>query len=603
MKMRRPTKQRARQWEATSLLLWLLLLPAAATVTGCADPSCRPLVTTREGTVRGTVGQSADGRPYLAFRGVRYGAPPVGALRFQPPLRHPGWQGVVEADRHGTHCLQVDSMDGDTIKGAEDCLFANVYSPRLPDPSRPATAGLPVMVFIHGGGFTIGSGDDEFYGPSYFMDEDVVLVTFNYRLGPFGFFTTHDAAAPGNYGLLDQVLLLHWVQDNIAAFGGDPRAVTIFGVSAGGASVSLLVLSPLARGLFHRAISQSGTSVASFAASGRRKDAAQTLAARLGCPTGDSAALVGCVRAAPAEAVVRSVRGEKELFQPRMDGADSRQPLLPDDPRRLLERGAFNRVPWISGITAEEGAFFLPFTVANTTLMAGVFAGQPAAWARLADLCDDSRYRVLDCGYSVEGQGARVRQFYVSSPAGGGGVPGPNNLLPVVRVLSDRLFVAPMVAETRLASRFTTVYRYLLDERGAGRLTYRRRHPAPVAVPDFGPTHADDVLYLFSNSQLPTSPRNTPSGHLIRLIVSTWVTFARTGRPAAPGLPDWPAFTELTQQHMRLNTAPSVDQRLFEARADFWQTVPINEPWRHVVQMSCRLGGAASGQPGTATGF
>ena len=243
------------------VLLYVVLLLAAMTA-GCVENDTgRPLVATREGLVRGAIARSAAGRLFYSFKGIRYARAPVGSLRFQPPQRHPGWSGIADGLSHGSVCPQLDFLANFTLKGSEDCLFANVYTPRLPTTPRSA-GGLPVMVFIHDGGFTMGRGDADVYGPQYFMDEDVVLVTFNYRLGALGFFTTHDGHASGNYGLLDQVLLLRWVQDNIAAFGGDPGSVTIFGESAGASSVSILVLSPLTRGLLHHAISQSGTAVA-----------------------------------------------------------------------------------------------------------------------------------------------------------------------------------------------------------------------------------------------------------------------------------------------------------------------------------------------------
>ncbi|XP_037079061.1 cocaine esterase-like [Pollicipes pollicipes] len=401
---------------APAVLLSLTLLLTAAA--GYPDVQSRPLVATREGIVRGVARRSAAGGLFFGFKGIPYARAPLGPLRFQPPQRHPGWADVLDGLKHGRTCLQYNAFKSNSLEGDEDCLFANVYTPQLPALER-AVGGLPVMVFIHAGGFTMGSGDEEIYGPNYFMDEAVVLVTFNYRLGSFGFFTTRDKNAPGNYGLLDQVMLLQGVRDNIARFGGDPATVTVFGTSAGGASVSLLVLSPLAKGLFHHAISQSA--------------------------------------------------------------------------------------------------------------------------------------------------------------------------------IGDRVFVVPMSEEVRLASLHAPVYKYVLDYRGPGRLS-----PAElfgIDAPIIDPSHGDDLVYLFSNAKQAAYPADSPTYTMIRFMVSLWTSFARTGRPSSTVLPtpDWPVFTEHSQRHMRLNAEPSVGERLFDERVRFWQSVRINEAWRHEVQTSCLPNGAEYG--------
>ncbi|XP_043212859.1 juvenile hormone esterase-like [Amphibalanus amphitrite] len=563
-----------------------LLVTSAAGCSGQDDG--RPLIATREGLIRGAIGRSVAGRLFYSFKGIRYAEPPVGSLRFQPPQRHLAWRGVADGLSHGKVCPQFDKLANNTLKGDEDCLFANVYTPRLPDPSRPATAGLPVMVYIHGGGLVTGSGDDDIYGPSYFMDEDVVLVTFNYRLNTFGFFTTHDAAATGNYGLLDQVLLLQWVQDNIAAFGGDPHAVTIFGESAGGASVSLLMLSPLAKGLFHHAITQSGTALARWGLGSRKENAAEKLAALLGCPTEDVTAMVECIRKQPWKKIAEHTKTLKPGFQEQLRvDRDAENPLIPDDPHLLLARGEFNLVPWMSGLTQEEGAFFAPSLFANKRAVEALSEGNLSAWAQTAGLVTASGVNKLDCGADPMKEAKRVYDFYV-----GDRDVDTSSLLPLTQSWADRHLVSPMAAEMTLASQYAPVYKYLLDHIGPGRLSQADVNLFRPGVPDFGTTHADDILYLFSNDKLPPARRGTPTHTMVRFMVNVWTMFARTGRPGSDVLPmpDWPVFTELHQRHMRLNTAPSVGERLFQERIDFWKTVPINEPWRHPVEDGLCLG-------------
>ncbi|XP_037068914.1 cholinesterase-like [Pollicipes pollicipes] len=254
-------------------------------------------------------------------------------------------------------------LNNNIMEGQEDCLFVNVYSPRLP--VSDGEPGLPVMVWIHEGAFISGSGDADLHGVDFLMDEDVVVVTLNYRLGVFGFFTTDDAAAPGNIGLLDQVLALQWVRNNIARFGGDPQLVTVFGESAGGASVSLQVISPLSgRPLPPGPVSQSGSASAFWALGDRQRSLALHFAAELGCPSEDSWAVVECVRHAPAADIMRVleslgpygalVEGGWNLFRPRVD-RESTSPFLPDQPNVLLQRGQFSRVPWMIGCNQDEG--------------------------------------------------------------------------------------------------------------------------------------------------------------------------------------------------------------------------------------------------------
>ncbi|XP_037080974.1 acylcarnitine hydrolase-like [Pollicipes pollicipes] len=574
---------------APAVLLSLTLLLTAAA--GYPDVQSRPLVATREGIVRGVARRSAAGGLFFGFKGIPYARAPLGPLRFQPPQRHPGWADVLDGLKHGRTCLQYNAFKNNSLEGDEDCLFANVYTPQLPALER-AVGGLPVMVFIHGGGFTMGSGDEEVYGPNYFMDETVVLVTFNYRLGPLGFFTAHDKSAPGNYGLLDQVMLLQWVRDNIARFGGDPAAVTVFGESAGGASVSLLVLSPLAKGLFHHAISQSGTALAIFAAGGKAKDFTQKFAEQLSCSVDDVSIMVECIRNAPSEDLMEAKKklGLQEiLFHPRVDN-ESESPLLPKDPRDLIKNGEFNLVPWMNGIAEEEGALFAPFFLQNKSVAEGVFSGNPITWGILTGLISESGAIPLDCGSDSNVEIAKVIDFYI-----GNDTLSHTNPLPFVQAVGDRLFVAPMSEEVRLASLHAPVYKYVLDYRGPGRLSAAEL--LGIDAPYMGPSHGDDLVYLFSNAKQAAYPADSPTYTMIRFMVSLWTSFARTGRPSSTVLPtpDWPAFTEQSQRHMRLNAEPSVGERLFEERVRIWQGVRMNEAWRHEVQTSCLPAGAEYG--------
>ncbi|CAG7716301.1 unnamed protein product [Allacma fusca] len=190
---------------------------------------------------------------YLEFLGIPYAKPPIGKLRFESPQPAEKWDGILSATEFGAECKGFEFMMEGSIQGDESCLFLNVMTPKLKDNSSTSGKLLPVLVYIHGGAFHMRSGKG--FGGKFLMDEDIVLVTINYRLGIFGFLNTDDSVIKGNMGLKDQVLALKWIQANIDLFGGDRNQVTIMGPSAGGASVHMLMLSPMGKGLFHRGIS------------------------------------------------------------------------------------------------------------------------------------------------------------------------------------------------------------------------------------------------------------------------------------------------------------------------------------------------------------
>ncbi|XP_043210841.1 juvenile hormone esterase-like [Amphibalanus amphitrite] len=562
------------------LLLWTTLLAAGVTSYYTGLPTRTRLVRTKEGPVRGYLERSASGKAFFAFRGIPYARPPVGELRFQPPQRHPGWKRPLDAKEHGSVCPQIDTFSETPLIGNEDCLFVNVYT-RQVRTRMQSVSSQPVMIFVHGGMYIRGSGNDRYYGPKYLMDEDIVLVTFNYRLGVFGFLTTYDAAAPGNSGLRDQVLLLQWVQDNIASFGGDPKAVTIFGESAGGVSVSLLVLSPLTKGLFHHAISQSGSALANFGASGRKMGFTDELAEKLGCPVANITEMVGCLTQVPSSQFLASASPFEHLYQPRVD-VEVEHPFLPEDPRLLLERGDFNLVPWMQGVTEEEGWPFVPIFAVVESIFLGVMEGDTFSWGLMSDLTTRTASSILECDADPTAEATKVRDFYTDLV-----IADLNPFLLVARVISDRFFNAALLAESSLASRHTAVYQYMFEYKGPGRLFFSNISTLEVSNTDAG--HGDELMYLFSQTELPLEKPGTPNHNMIRNMVSLWTSFARTGKPSSESsaAPDWPIFTEQSQRHMRLDSDLTVGEKLFEDRVKFWRTIAVNEPWRRPTGPDC----------------
>ncbi|KAK2587834.1 hypothetical protein KPH14_003932 [Odynerus spinipes] len=258
------------------------------------------ITTVKQGKLEGGVCQSVLGVSYICFKGIPFAAPPLGKLRFQDPEPPAPWTGVRDAWSIKVNCaLQKDEYPPFEIIGDEDCLYLNVYTPAL--------SGLrPVMVYIHGGGFLSGSGVDTFVKPDYLITKDVVLVTINYRLGFLGFLNLNDEVAPGNQGLKDQVAALKWIQENISNFGGDANNVTILGPSAGAASVHYLTLSPMAKGLFHKAICQSGASKCPWAWSESQAGYSFKLAAILGKDSRDPNEIVEFLRTVPASLITQA---------------------------------------------------------------------------------------------------------------------------------------------------------------------------------------------------------------------------------------------------------------------------------------------------------
>ncbi|MGC1107731.1 MAG: carboxylesterase family protein [Candidatus Acidiferrales bacterium] len=344
----------SRLWRQIAILsCTLLLLGGRARAAG--------QVRIASGIVEGTT--SADGTVRI-FEGIPYAAPPVGQLRWRAPQPAPVWQGVRKAAEFGARCMQgniysdMNFRDGGS---SEDCLYLNVWTP-----AKSADANLPVMVWIYGGGFAAGSTSEGRQDGEMLAKKGVVVVSMNYRLGVFGFFSypalTKESKykASGNYGLLDQVAALEWVQKNISAFGGDPHRVTIFGESAGSFSVSALVASPLARGLFERAIGESGAflgkapMVKSLAES---ETDGKEFAESLGANSLDA------LRAIPAaELLAAATKYNLTRFWPNVDGY-----FFPEDPHAIYASGKQSHVPLLAGWNMDEGGYRAFFQKANPT--------------------------------------------------------------------------------------------------------------------------------------------------------------------------------------------------------------------------------------------
>lgn len=469
-----------------------------------------------------------------AFKGIPYAAAPIGALRWRPPRPCPAWDGVRACDTFGPSCPQPGPLLGPPpAEMSEDCLYLNVWTA-----AASAAERRPVMLWIHGGGYTTGEGSSGFYDGTHFAGLGVVLVTINYRLGPFGFFAHPGLSAKagregaGNYGLLDQIAALKWVQRNIAAFGGDPDCVTIFGESAGAGSVACLMASPLARGLFHRAIMQSGFAQAEPLAGA--ESTGREISRALSCHEAPDE--LAALRGKSAEEVlaaanpVQGLFGRGNKFKPVVDGH-----ALPESPREVFLAGRQAPVPVIAGSNADDGSLFVgQLPVRGLTgyrlALRTIFAGSADEAAALFPAARDEE---------------------------------------VPQALSRLITVAAFVSPAR-----TTVS----STAAAGQQAYLyhfTRVPPTLRGSQYGSCHAAEIPYVFGNlGRQPTEVDRS----LSRAMAAYWVQFARTGDPNAEGLPTWPTYHETTARHLVFGEKIKQGSGLYKEACDLLAARPTRPP-------------------------
>jgi para-nitrobenzyl esterase len=485
----------------------------AAAVTALVLASGAPSQAAGLQTVRTTSGELAAGAPtdrVAAFKGVPFAAPPVGALRWREPQPAAHWTGVRSAERFGASCMQpaIKEILPWTQEFfaqppfSEDCLYLNVWSA-----AASAAERRPVMVWLHGGGLNQGGTSLPLYDGADLARKGVVVVSVNYRVGPFGFLahpaltTESPNGASGNYGFLDQLAALKWVKANIAAFGGDPNQVTIFGQSAGARSVTALMLSPRARGLFHRAIAQSGVQLESVALS--RAEAEQRGVA---FAQAAGAASLAELRALPADTVQAIPNFRQGLI---VDGW-----LLPRTPRELLAEGALADVPLLTGYNTAEGSGDLDA------------AADPARY--------EAEVRRV--------RGARADAYLALYPG------GERAAASTVAGGHDRLMVSSMAwLQARAARASTPAWFY----------DYDHVLPGPRAE-RFGAFHSAELAYVFGTLGSLDRRLGPDDARVASLLQGYWLNFAKSGDPNGPGLPPWPAFEPARPQVMQIGdrTAP-----------------------------------------------
>ncbi|XP_046687607.1 esterase FE4-like isoform X2 [Homalodisca vitripennis] len=434
------------------------------------------------------------------------------------------------------------------------------------------------MVWIHGGGFSGGSGSTEIYGPDFLIEEDIVLVTINYRCGALGFLSLENSKLPGNVGLKDQILALQWVQDNITNFGGDPNNVTIFGESAGAASVHYHLLSPLSRGLFHKAIMQSGTSLAQWALQDKPREKAFLLARELGCKSQDPDTVLEFLRCVPAMDLLQAqesdaLRTEKEkvqkfslIFLPCVDKAGD-SPFLPDYPRKMMERGEFTRVPLIIGANDKEGLLALALQEVNCEkLNSDLSLMVPLDLATTPDSEEELRL------------GKEILQFYTNTDSLSWDV-----VPQYVDYITDIGFAVAQeyTRQCFLNHQPGPVYTYMFTytcQRAFSSLMIPMAYPEKAQqFSDCGASHADDLMHLFKTNmiQIPFIPPTADDQVFMGTFLKAWTTFAKTGNPNCEGLGiSWRQDNTQNPHYMEIGKVwKPTDGILFPERIDFWNRI------------------------------
>ncbi|KAH8378176.1 hypothetical protein KR093_009833, partial [Drosophila rubida] len=511
----------------------VVLLACVVVAVGQSDED--PVVSTSLGRIQGTRMESFSGKTIYAFRGIPYAQPPVRELRFEPPKPYPSWgKTTLRATSDSLVCPQT----GLTLLMSEDCLKLNVFS-------RNLTAEVPVIVYIHGGANVLGSGHSTYEaGPQYLLEHDVVLVAFNYRLGALGFLRG------GNYGFLDQVMALEWVQAHISNFGGDPELVTIMGMSAGSMAVSLHMASPLSKGLFQRAIMMSGAATNHFSV--HNEFWSRLLARQVACPMYDTFDMVECLRNVSWSRIIEVCsQWEQYKFVNMKWNYEIDNYFLPKHPSTLISRGKFNKVPVLVSWTANELDYTPLVQVENDLLLHDI-----------NENFNDYAPEFFLFDYSPM-RSQRIKRYYLGPNLKD---LGPESIEAFGRIFSDGIIGHGVHRFVDLARMHTDVYYSRMDYVGQRSLSA----PLNAEREPMGVGHADDLQYvmpsLWYGSML---GKDHPDLFMMQRLTEWYVHFAKTGRPMEDE-EAWPACNASRVQVMYNDRTTQVGPAAYKERYAVW---------------------------------
>ncbi|OWF36526.1 Carboxylesterase 4A [Mizuhopecten yessoensis] len=522
------------------------------------------LVSTESGAMEGVIVPSQNGDVYQ-FRKIPYAKPPIGLFRFRKPMKIPPWNNTLNATKYGPACIQAMERGSDFFPVSEDCLFLNVFVPN----EISTTANKSVMIWIHGGVFRFGTGMS-YDGSFLSLQGDVIVVTLNYRLGVFGFFSTGDSSARGNYGLWDQIEALKWIKTNIKYFGGNPESITLFGESAGALSISHLAIFPENEGLFHRVIMQSGSLSSNRPITNDSVKLARALGGLLQCSDIQSTeSLVSCLRGKEAS-VLNSVSNSQSFpligkyfgyamsYAPVIDGE-----MTTSHPFSLLQNRSseqfkfYQSLDVICGCTSAEGSLFLGFFPLFPSLSlppVNVSEGVPSWVLKLlaeaaTEVYFNNDTRILPHIYNK----------YISTD-----IEEQGRLL--VNFFSDSRFNVPMLESLLVHDRGgnskANTFQYFFSKTSLVDVL--------IGVPPkwfVGAGHGAELPYLFNSGYDMYGPDNVLSTQM----ASYWTNFAKHGNPnIGLPVPDWPEFDENTRRFINLDTDITTGTDLLGDRIRFW---------------------------------
>lgn len=477
------------------------------------------------GSISGTVEKGVR-----AYKGIPYAAPPVGDLRWRAPQKVVSWSGVKECVDYSDDCPQAIYPAGSFYarparSQSEDCLYLNVWST-----TEEGDAPQAVMVWIHGGALTRGSGAIDVYNGAQLAKQGVVVVTINYRLGALGYLAHPELSAEsavkssGNYGVLDQIAALKWVQANIAKFGGDANRVTIFGESAGSWSVCTLQATPLAKGLFHRAIGQSGGVFGAMAS----LDDAEGAGAGYGEALAGSGASLADMRTKSASEVIAAFETYRGgTWRSVVDGW-----VFPTDVRTIFEEGKQHNVPVMLGSNSDEGTSLTGNR--GPTTLAALKSAAEGQYGALSD---------------------RYLEVYGTDDAGA--------LDGYLAGFRDGIFTWQMRSWARLMSTVDSpAYLY-----------YFTHVPSRPDKEKWGSYHAAEIAYAFRNVSVFAYPNLKEDFETSDAVSAFWVNFAKTGDPNGEGLPEWTEYDAESEPYMELNASPEQGNHLLQDECDFFDAL------------------------------
>ena len=544
------------------VFLWLQIALIMTTVSRASQAhDSNAFVITQMGPIQGLreVISNAHGSVQMIkkFLGIPYAMAPIGNLRFSPPEAHKGWKGTVyKATSFKNICMQMIHHYRTSIHQAwesfsetenidEDCLYLNVYTPA--NATMANHSSFPVLAYIHGGGFFAGTPIRAVSPGEYLALRGMIVVTIQYRLGPFGFFSTGDSRAPGNYGMLDQVEALKWINKNIETFGGDPSRVTLFGESAGGASANLHLLSSLSQGLFHRVITESGTDLSPFAFhdSSGVSQSSRDLAEKLNCTDVKTDLMLKCLRSKKAKEVLKFSGGG--LFYPVVDNH-----FLADSPINLRKAGKFQKLPTLAGFVSNEGSFLLGPSpqefdkyLFRSSVEMYIVNGISHSEKRKPLLVDAVLFQYSHWPCS-KNNSSKIRQSLIDA-------------------LTDYFIAAPTHASLAFQSRYAPTWLF--------EFRHRSLHSPNKAWE--GVAHGDITPYVFGVPLLNRSvphPYTEADRNVSEFMVSAYTNFVKEGvpSPVRSYRTEWRNFKPYDQAYLRIEATSHMAKDFQPLKVAFW---------------------------------